>query len=309
MLGGMKKHPPNRQKNILNGFQYHLSEVVGLSPKTCQDHVREIGRFMEEIPIREREQLLRLTGVELTDYLRTRSADCQPASLRQVAGSLRQFLRFTTEQGWTSAGLHLAVPKIACRAHQDLPTYLSREELARLLAGWDPTTAEGQRDLAIGLCLVRLGMRAGEAGALLLDDVDWRHGILRLRQTKNGHPAELPLLAEVGEAIVTYLQKGRPPCSYREVFLRHQPPGPMNSDSIGRGIRRALERCGIGVARAGAHLLRHTLASHLVQNGASLKEVADVLRHRSLNSAAVYAHVDLPQLRQLAQPWPKEVTL
>ena len=165
------------------------------------------------------------------------------------------------------------------------------------------------RRLAIGLCLVRLGMRAGEVGALLLEDLDWRQGTLRLRQTKNGCPAELPLLSEVGEAIAKYLHTGRPRCNHRQVFLLHQPPGPMPGRAISQVIRRALQRCGITVARPGAHLLRHTLASHLVQKGASLKEIADVLRHRDLNSAAVYAHIDLPRLRPLAQPWPKEATL
>jgi len=253
--------------------------------------------------------LVKLTGVELVNHLRARSEDCQPASLRQVAGSLRQFLRFTEQQGWTGPLLSLAVPKIACREHNDLPAYLNQEQLDLLLAGWDPTTAEGQRDLAIGLCLVRLGMRAGEVGALLLEDLNWRQGTVRLSQSKNGCPAELPLLAEVGEAIAKYLHTGRPKCNHRHVFLLHQPPELMHGGSISQVIRRALQRCGIAVTRPGAHLLRHTLASHLVQKGASLKEVADVLRHRHLNSAAVYAHIDLPRLQPLAQPWPKEATL
>jgi integrase/recombinase XerD len=303
-----KKRPPDKQKEILNDYQHHLCEVVGVSPKTCQDHVREISRFFEAVVVGKKVPLANLGGVELTDYLRLRSANCRPASLRQVAGSLRQFLRFTEAQGWTSPCLSLAVPKIACRAH-DLPAYLSQEELDRLLASWDASTAAGQRDFAIAICLARLGMRAGEVGALLLDDIDWRCGIVRLRQTKNGSPAELPLLAEVGEAIVRYLQKGRPPCNHRHVFVHHEPPVPMNGNAISRVIRRALEHCGVRVARGGAHLLRHTLASQLVQNGASLKEVADVLRHRHLNSAAIYAHIDLPQLRPLALPWPKEVPL
>jgi site-specific recombinase XerD len=297
------------QQRILHSYENHLREVVGLSPKTCQNHSRDIARFLEEIPIQRTSQLAQLTGVELTDHLRARSTDCQSASLRQVASSLRQFLRFAQEQGWTGPFLRLAVPKIACRSHRDLPAYLNHEQLAVLLASWDPATAEGQRDLAIGLCLVRLGMRAGEAGALGLDDIDWRQGILHLRQSKNGSPAQLPLLVEVGEAIAHYLQSGRPRCDYRQVFLLHQPPSPMDSQAIGRVIRRALQRCGLAVVGGGAHLLRHTLASHLVQRGASLKEVADVLRHRHLNSAAVYAHVDLPGLRPLAQPWAEEATL
>jgi site-specific recombinase XerD len=205
--------------------------------------------------------------------------------------------------------LSLAIPKIACRTHHDLPVYLSQEQLALLLASWDLSTSEGQRDLAIGLCLARLGMRAGEVAALKLEDLHWRQGILRLNQSKNGHPAELPLLVDVGESIANYLRAGRPACSYRQVFVFHQPVRPMSRKAISYVIKRALRHCAITVPRPGAHLLRHTIASHLVQNGASLKEVADLLRHRHLNSAAVYAHVDLAHLRAMAQPWPKEVTL
>jgi site-specific recombinase XerD len=198
------------------------------------------------------------------------------------------------------------MPKVACRVQRDLPVYLSQEQLKLLLGSWDRKTAQGQRDLAIGLCLARLGLRAGEAAALLLDDLDWRNGILRLNQSKNGHAAHLPLLAEVGEAIANYLRQGRPACCCRQVFVFHQAVRPMSSRAISRLIGRALQACGIEVPRLGAHLLRHTLASHLVQNGATLKEVADLLRHRHINSSALYAHVDLQQLRSVAQPWPKE---
>jgi len=305
----MKKHAPKSHQKILHVYQQHLREVVGLSARTCQNHFRDINRFLEAVPIRQATELAQLTPVHVTRYLTARSADYQPASLRQVAGSLRHFLRFSQEQGWASQSLSLAVPKIACRTHHDLPAYLSEQQLELLLASWHCSTAEGRRDRAIGLCLARLGLRAGELADLSLEDLNWRQGTLRLNQTKNGSPAQLPLLSEVGEAIAGYLRAGRPACSHRQVFLLHQPARPMDRKAISQVIRRGLRRCGIEVPRPGAHLLRHTLASHLVQNGATLKEVADLLRHRHLNSAAVYAHVDVPHLRPLAQPWPKEATL
>lgn len=305
----MKKHVPKNHQKILQTYQRYLSEVVGLSPSTCQNHLRDISRFLEAVSIRRVAELAKLTPVNLTSYVTARSADYEPASLRQMAGSLRHFLRFSQQQGWTSQNLSLAVPKIACRADHDLPSYLSVPQLKLLLGSWDRSTAEGRRDLAIGLCLTRLGMRSGELAALMLEDLNWRQGTLRLNQSKNGNPAQLPLLSDVGKAIADYLHAGRPACSFRQVFLRHQPARPMDRKAISQVIRRALGQCGIEVPRPGAHLLRHTLASHLVQNGASLKEVADLLRHRHINSAAVYAHLDVAHLRPLAQPWPKEATL
>jgi site-specific recombinase XerD len=305
----VKKHPPKTPQEIVNTFEHHLREVVGLAPKTCQNHSRELGHFLDAGPIREIADLATLTPVDLNSYLTDRSAQCQPSSLRQVAGSVRHFLQFAQQQGWITDRLSLAVPKIACRVQKDLPVYLSEQQVKSLLASWDPNTAQGQRDLAIGLCLARLGLRAGEVAALVLEDLDWRHGILRLSQSKNGHPAQLPLLAEVGEALANYLRKGRPACPCRQVFVFHQPVRPMHAQAISYVIRRALRACDIKVPRSGAHLLRHTLASRLVQNGATLKEVADLLRHRHINSTAVYAHVDVRQLRSVAQPWPQEATL
>jgi site-specific recombinase XerD len=305
----MKQHPCQSHRKILQAYQQNLRQVVGLSPKTCRDRFRDVRRFLEAIPVRRVGDLAELTPGHLVSYLTARSADYEPASLRNVASSVRDFLRFTQQQGWTSQRLDLAIPKIACGAQNDLPVYLSGQQLESLLANWNCGTAQGRRDLAIGLCLARLGMRAGEVAALLLDDLNWRQATLRLNQSKNGSQAQLPLLSEVGEAIAGYLRAGRPVCTHRQVFLFHQPVHPMNAKAVSLVIRRALCRCGLEVPRPGSHLLRHTLASHLVQNGASLKAVADLLRHRDLNSASVYAHVDLPNLRPLAQPWPKEAML
>jgi integrase/recombinase XerD len=309
MIGGMKKHPPKSPEEVITAFERHMCDVVGLAPKTCQNHSRELSRFLDAVPVRKASDLKALTPLDLTSYLTDRSVQCQPSSLHQIAGSMRHFLRFAKQEGWIIDPLSLAVPKIACRVAKDLPAYLTEQQLESLLGSWDTNTAQGRRDSAIGLCLARLGLRAGEVAALRLEDIDWRHGILRLSQSKNGHPAQLPLLAEVGQGIADYLRKGRPACPCREVFVFHQPIRPMNAQAISQVIRRALQTCGIKVSRSGAHLLRHTLASHLVQNGATLKEVADLLRHRHINSTAVYAHLDVPQLRSVAQPWPKEAAL
>ena len=305
----MKTHPSESHHKILQAYQQNLQQVVGLSPKTCRDRIRDVRHFLEAVHVRRIGNLAELTAVDLVSHLTARSADYTPASLRNVASAVRSFLRFAQQRGWINQPLALAVPKIACGAHHDLPFYLSGRQLESLLASWDRGTAEGRRDRAIGLCLARLGLRAGEVAGLLLEDIHWRQATVRISHIKNGSQAQLPLFSEVGQAVADYLSAGRPACTHRQVFLFHQPIRPMDSKAVSRVIQRALRRCGIEAPRLGAHLLRHTLASHLVQNGASLKEVADLLRHRDLNSASVYAHVDLPGLRPLAQPWPEEATL
>lgn len=305
----MKKNAPESPQQILDSFEHQLRQVSGLSSSTCQNRRRDVAGFLEAVSMGKAAELAELTPVDLTGYLSARSVDYEPASLRQVAGSLRQFLRFTQQQGWTQASLCLAVPRIATRTPRDLPAYLTESQLNTLLASYDRSTAQGRRDLGITLCLARLGLRAGEVASLLLEDIDWREGTLQLRQSKNRYQAQLPLLSEVGAALASYLRVSRPACQHRHLFLLPEPPRPMTRHAISRVVQRALRHCGIQVPRPGAHLLRHTLASHLVQNGASLKEIADLLRHRHLNSAAVYTHVDLRQLRTLVQPWAKEAAL
>lgn len=131
----MKKPPPiaGRPK-ILQAYQQHLGEVAGFSAKTPDNHARDINHFLEAVPIRQAPELVKLTALDLTSYLTARSANCQPASLRQVAGSLRHFLNFAQQQGWIRQPLSLAVPAIACGAKNDLPAYLSQQQLDLLFA-------------------------------------------------------------------------------------------------------------------------------------------------------------------------------
>jgi integrase/recombinase XerD len=303
----MKKPSCRSHQKILHAYAQHLVRVRGLSPATCRHRLRDVRRFLPAARVRQTGDLAQLGPARLVSYLADQSAHYQSDSLRNIASSVRDFLRFARRQGWTSGAQELGVPKIASRGPNDLPVYLSVQQLKSLLAGWDPSNPEGARDLAIGLCLAKLGLRASEVAALGLEDINWRQATVRLGRSKSGRSAQLPLLAEVGKAIAHYLRVGRPRCAHRQVFLFHQPARPMSAQAVSAIIRCGLRRCGIHFRRAGAHLLRHTLASHLVQNGASLKEVADVLRHRELNSASVYAHVDLANLRSVAQPWPQEV--
>jgi site-specific recombinase XerD len=303
----MKTHLPQIHQEILRVYQRNLCQVRGLSPSTCRQRFRDVRLFLQAAAVRQIGDLSQLGPTRLVNYLSAQSTHCQPASLRNIASSVRDFLRIARQQGWTSGFQELGVPKIACGARNDLPVYLSAPQLDSLLTGWDRNTPGGARDLAISLCLAKLGLQASEVAELVLEAINWRQATVCLERSKNSGQVQLPLLAEVGEAIADYLRTGRSSCAHRQVFVFHQPARPMSAQAVSAVIRRGLRRCGIELPRAGAHLLRHTLASHLVQNGASLKEVADVLRHRALNSASVYAHVDLPNLRLLAQPWPQEV--
>ena len=240
------------------------------------------------------------------------SSRSRPESARQKQrGSSEQlcaaFFRFTQVAGLCEGRLAAAVPKVAHWRQAHLPRSLSDEQLAALFASFDLTTATGRRDYAMVSCMAGLGLRAGEVAALLLDDVDWRAGTLRVGRGKERRASFLPLPTRVGRALVGYLRHGRPQTDDRHMFVRHQLPvgQPLSSAAVTAAVRLAFTRARLTVPFKGAHVLRHTAATHMVRAGASLKQVADVLRHRSLETAAIYAKVDLATLAEVALPWPE----
>ncbi|MEW6737823.1 MAG: site-specific integrase [Acidobacteriota bacterium] len=174
-----------------------------------------------------------------------------------------------------------------------------------VLDSCDQQTAIGHRDYAILLLLARLGLRAGEVSSLSLNDIDWQAGIITVHG-KGNHLAQLPLPKDVGEAIVAYLQNGRPQTTSRALFIRGRAPirGFKNQTSVSSVVEYALNRAGIDSPHKGAHIFRHTLATQMLRQGASLPEIGDLLRHRSIEVTTIYAKVDLVSLRKLALPWP-----
>jgi len=183
-----------------------------------------------------------------------------------------------------------------------LPKGISAAELDRLLASCDRQCARGRRDYAILCLLSRLGLRAGEVAAMMLEDLDWRRGELVVHGKARTEEA-LPLPADVGEAIAGYLRSGRPRADSRSVFLRcYAPRRGLSAQAVTGIVYDACDRAGI--PRVGAHRLRHTAASQMLAKGASLAEVGEALRQRSAASTAIYAKVDRARLAALARPWP-----
>jgi site-specific recombinase XerD len=158
----------------------------------------------------------------------------------------------------------------------------------------------------MALLAARLGLRAKEIAQLTLEDLDWKAATVELHQTKGRRSRLLPLPADAGQALANYLRTVRTHAPARQVFLRLYRPAPLTAGAVSSAIAAAFRRAALPVARPGPHLLRHTLATHLVQRGASLKAIADVLGHRSINTTTIYTKVNLPMLARVAQPWPKE---
>lgn len=297
-------------EDLLRKFRKHLLGNQGLALRTCTARVFYTRQFLHRQLNSSRRQfcLAKLTPEILLHYLLERSRHDSPQSLQALASALRSFMRFLQLRGLTRHDLTTVLPRIASPGRPLLPDYLKADQLKALLACIPTTTIAGLRNYAIILCLVRLGLRAGEVAALTLDQLQWRTGVIRLCGGKGRRGRELPLSREVGQALSRYLQARPKQVGSRRVFsaLRHE--APLSSMAISQVAKRALQRAGIPTSRPGAHLLRRTLASHLIQAGVSLKAVADLLGHRSLDTTRIYTGINHAKLREVARPWPTEVS-
>jgi site-specific recombinase XerD len=218
---------------------------------------------------------------------------------------MRSFLRYLHYKGFVGQDLSLTVPKVARWPLSSLPKHLPAAQVRQVLSHCDRSTPLGRRNYAILLLLARLGLRASEVVRLNLEDIDWENARITVCG-KGGKWAPLPLPADVARALARYLRRDRPRCACRRVFIRdYAPLGGLNRNtSVAKIVQCALAKAGVVSARKGAHLLRHSLATEMLRQGVSLDEIGEVLRHKSRDSTAIYAKVDLNWLRALALPWP-----
>jgi site-specific recombinase XerD len=286
-------------------YTNHLEKERGLAAVTVARYWPFIGRLIVERfgdgPIRVRE----LGPDDIARFLLRHARSGSPKVARLMATALRSFFRFLFQDGQTDSDLARAIPGAPQWRLAEVPKYLEPDEVERVLRACRRDAAGGRRDHAILLLLARLGLRASEVIALELDDIDWRAGVLTVRGKGCSHDS-LPLPADVGQALASYLRHHRPPCSTRRLFVRTRAPhrGLANPSSLSTIVARALKRAGLRPAFTGAHVLRHSLATGMLRSGASLDEIGEVLRHRAPTTTEIYAKVDLRSLRSLALPWP-----
>jgi site-specific recombinase XerD len=276
----------------------------GLSETTIDLNARLVRSFLVGRVVGDHIELESLRAKDVGDFVMSQARH-RPRSVKRIVTALRSLLRFLYLEGHIAQPLAAAVPGVPGWTLVGLPKALNDSQVAALLATCDRKTATGLRDLAILTVLVRLGLRAGEAAGLSLDDIDWRRGEIVVRGKAN-RVDRLPLPADVGQRIVDYLRYGRPgTVSDRSVFITAQAPRRgLASNGISTVVSVAGHRAGLGAI--GAHRLRHSAATSMLRAGGSLNEIGQVLRHRRVLATAIYAKVDLQALRELARPWPGE---
>lgn len=322
-------HPVLRGPLLIRASLHHLQAVlvehgIGAAAHRCVDpindqlrrfdqHLRDAGGLADITRQRRRSIVAALlrsatcmtpSAGELRAFVAQEISRLSPVGGAAVATALRSYLRFRAFEG--DHVEHL-LPLIVSPAHwrlAALPQTLSRCEVQQLLGAFPPELPSRRRAYAMVRCLVDLGLRTGEVTGLNLDDIDWAAGTLRIAKGKSRRVDEMPLPDATGSAIADYVRFERPQTVNRRVFVRHVAPvdKPIGTKAVRRAVIEAYRRCGLPHTRI--HILRHTLAGRLLDTGGSLKEVADVLRHRELNTTLIYAKIDVGRLAAVAMPWP-----
>jgi integrase len=282
----------------LRRFDEHLRDASGLAHSTRQRRLPTVAALLRKT------SGMTPSVDQLRAFVAQEISRMSPVGGAAVATALRSYLRFRAFEG--DHVQHL-LPLIVSPAHwrlAALPQTLSRAEVEQLLGAFPPELPSRRRAYAMVRCLVDLGLRACEVTGLNLDDIDWAAGTLRIAKGKSRRVDVMPLPQATGSAIADYVRWERPQTVNRRVFARHVAPAdePIRTCVVRRAVLEAYRRSGLPFTRI--HILRHTLAGRLLDTGGTLKEVADVLRHRELNTTMIYAKIDMGRLAAVAMPWP-----
>jgi len=297
--------PTEVEPPLLKSFGGWMRVQRGTSDRTLYNYGIPIRALIQRFG----EDPSQLDARRLRQFVLAQSQGKGWAAAKRCTTALRMYLRFLIAEGRCHAGLLGAVPVLAHWRLAPLPRYLSSEDVERIIASCDLSSPMGKRDRAILLLLARLGLRAGDIVQLRLQDIDWKGAWVHV-SGKSRSQTRLPLSQEVGQAIVVYMQEGRPRAHTDALFLRSRAPFRAlgSHAAVSVLVASAMRRAGIKrPGRGAAHLLRHSVASSMLRNGASLQEISALLRHRCIETTQIYAKVDVTALKQIAQPWP-EVT-
>ncbi len=284
---------------VLTRYREYLVLERGLAESTIERCLRAARLFLDQLP--DGLEISQLTTADVSGFLARECPRRSGSGARSLTSKFRPFLRYLYVEGMVASPLVWAVPRAATQRNRSLPRGVEPAVVASLLDGCDLRSTVGRRDYAILLLLIRLGLRASEVATMRLEDVDWRRGEV-LIHGKGNRLDVLPLPVDVGEAMVSYLRcRGRD--RFPTVFVKAQaPPGPITRSVVKAVVGRACERSGVPVISP--HRLRSTAATSMLARGASLEAIAQVLRHRDVQTTAIYATVDRVRLRPLARPWP-----
>lgn len=284
------------------GFFDYLVDERGLRPASVRGYRHHLDRFDAYLQRIGVASIRELSPAIVSGFVVERAASgLAKATVGGSSGALRVFLRYARREGLVRSDLSGAVGWPQVYRLSSIPRSICWDDVNRVLAGVDRRSEAGKRDYAILLLLVTYGLRAREVAALSLDDIDWKHERLAIPERKAGHSTAFPLSAVVGDALVDYLQHGRPATAERRVFFRAAAPrAPIGPAAVSSRARHYLLKAGVDVPRPGSHTLRHSTVQRLVDASVDLKTIGDFIGHRSPRSTEIYAKVAVDTLREVA---------
>jgi len=295
---------------LLDAYLKWMRYYQHASEGTLGVRCHSITRFLKWLgPDAIPEGLSKLSSDKIEDFFISYARSMGRSARRSMQSALRTFLRFCLHQGYIEQSLEYAVPTLRTYKLATVPHGLTDIQAQQVLRCINRNSHVGRRDYAIVLLLYTYGVRGGQVRALRLEDINWEQNQILFKALKHGKDSLLPLLPEVGESLLDYLQNSRPSCSYPHVFLTCRAPyHPLpNPNSLSAIVGRYIQTAGIEIPSKGAHTFRHCFATRMLYKGHSLKAIADVLGHRHLGTTFIYTKVEFNALSQVALEWPKEV--
>jgi integrase/recombinase XerD len=294
-------------KGLLDEYVTFLRHHRGLRDSTLYYHRRWGGAFLRHLLERlPDEDFGSLTISVIDEFVRPRVRVAGRGTQSQLIQAVRGVLRHLHRTGRVARDWSPFTQGPRKYRLASLPATIRPDEVQRLLASVNRRSSMGRRSYAVLLLLAVYGLRAREVAGLRLGDVDWRASVLRVQRSKTGRSLTLPLTAAVGQALVTYLRRGRPHTEAREIFVRHDSrPVAFKSSTVYSIVRRAFDRAQIRSVHRGPHVLRHALATELVRRGFALKVVGDLLGHQHPDSTLPYAKLAIDDLREVALEVPE----
>jgi site-specific recombinase XerD len=301
-------------QNTLRDYVQYCKDRLHLRPGTLHGRTTELTIFLDFLHSKKARTLDQIQASDFSEFISCR-ADLplgrirrdqwlEPKTVARIVSDMRSFLRFLTMRGILQKDLSAELPKIRVPRDAKIPSVWEQELVVRLLEAVDRSSAKGKRDYAILLLACRLGLRVGDIRTLKLDQLHWEDSTIEVTQSKTGTPLRLPLISEVGEALIDYLKSGRPQTAHREVFLKVKPPfDPFTGNNLHHIVTYWRLLGGIRFRTAqkrGIHSLRHTLATRLLEKGTPLTTIAEILGHTSLESTRIYAKANVEALRSVA---------
>lgn len=294
--------PPSPVEVEVGRFATYLRQTRGLAERTISEHSIQLRAFLRFLRFDGNATVLRqLEPRQVEAFLRRAARTNNRFSLQHIVGTLRAYLKERHAKGVMVQPLHLRIDTPRVYRGERLPRALPWLQVQALIQSIDRSDPFGRRDFALLYLAAAYGLRVGELVRLTLDDIDWRGRALRIMQTKTQQSLQLPLTDEAAGVLIEYLRKARPESSRRELFLRMRAPFlPLQPASVHDVLEHRIQCSGLGLPQFGMHVLRHTFATRLMQQGVSIKAIGDALGHRDIESTSVYLRLNMEDLRDAA---------